>query len=84
MKDTLKLVLVLLCGGLGAAVPITGFYLFWSWMMAQIGTTLAYAGLIKVGVTLGCVLVGGWATIALAVLGAAVAGSLAIVLLDPK
>jgi hypothetical protein len=84
MKDTIKLILILLCGGGAAAIPFVGFYLFWNWAMGQIGTTLAYAGLIKVGVTLGCLLVGGSATIALAVLGAAVAGSLAIVLLDVK
>ncbi len=82
MKDTIKILLILLCGGLGAALPITGFYLFWSWCMAQIGTTIAYAGLIKVGVTIGCLAVGGGATIGLAMLGGILAGALAVAILE--
>ena len=82
MKDVLKLLLVIFCAGLGAAIPLTGFYLFWSWAMAEIGTTIAYAGLIKVGVTI-CLLVGGgWATVVGASLGCAAAGTLAVALTE--
>ncbi len=83
MKDTIKLLLVLLCCGIGAGLPITGFYLFWSWCMATIGTTVAYASLIKVGVTIACVAVGGGATIGLAMLGGVIAGVLAVAILEP-
>lgn len=82
MKDILKLVLVLLFGGIGAAIPITGFYLLWSWAMMQIGSTLAYAGLIKVGVTIGLIAVGGSATIGLAILAGVLAGSIAVAIFD--
>ena len=81
-KDTLKLLLVLLCGTLGAAVPVTLFYLLWSWAMTTIGTTLAYAGLIKVGITIALLAFGGGATVGCAILGGMLAGSIALAMVD--
>ena len=69
MKYILKLSFVILCGGIGAAIPVTGFYLAWSWCMAQVPMVYAWAGLAKITITLALVAIGGGATIGLAVLG---------------
>ncbi len=82
MKDTLKLLLVIFCGGTGAALPITGFYLIWHWIMAQVPINMAYAGLIKIGLTIGCLAIGGSATVVLAILGGLLAGALAVAILE--
>lgn len=80
MKDIARLILICLFGATGAALPVIGFYLFWSWCTATVGTTTAYAGLIKVGITLACILVGGGATVGLAFLGGMLALMLAILI----
>ncbi len=82
MKDLTKLILILLCGGIGAGIPVTGFYLLWSYCVAQIPAASAYAGLIKVGVTFGCVIIGGGATVGLAILGGILAGAIAVAVLE--
>jgi hypothetical protein len=81
-KDTLKLLLVFLFGTIGAAIPVTGFYLLWSWCIAQVPVTLAWAGLAKVGITLVMVLIGGGATIGLTILGGILAGVVAAAVLN--
>ncbi len=83
MKDLLKLLLVLLCGGIGAGIPLTCFYLLWHWSMVTLGTTAPYIGLTKVVVTIGLIATGGAVTVGLVILGGVLAGALAIAILEP-
>ncbi len=82
MKDTTKLIVTILSGAVTAAIPATLLYLLWSWCMAQIPATFAYAGIAKIALTLGVVFVGGGATIAITILGTAMVVSLVAALLD--
>lgn len=82
MKDLVKLLLVFLCGTIGAALPLTGFYLFWSWCIAQVPFGFVWTGLVKIGITVGLIFVGGGATVACAILGGLLAGALAVALLE--
>lgn len=82
MKDLFKLLSILVVGLIGGAIPFAFFYLLWSWCLAQVPASLAYAGLIKVGITLGMVLLGGGSTVALAILGGFLGAALVAALID--
>lgn len=77
LKVAFVILSVVICGGL----PLVGFYLLWSWSMVQIGV-IAYAGLIKVALTLFLISTGGVVTVALAMVGAAIGGAAAIAILE--
>ena len=49
-------------------LPAIAFYSIWSWAMAQVPLALAYAGLIKLGVTLLMILTCGGLTFGLTVI----------------
>ena len=76
MKELIKVLSTIIGAGIGGAIPIWGAITFWMWCMAQVPVTMAYAGLIKVGITLLLIAVGGGLTFAIAFLGAMLAGTL--------
>ena len=82
MNDLVKVLFIALGGLIGAAIPLTGFYLIWSWCMAQIPATLAYAGLAKICVSLGLFMVGGGVTIWLTIVFAGFFGVTIAAILD--
>ena len=55
-------------GIVGAIVPIYYAYQLWAWVISQVPVTNEWAGLIKIGVTLVMILVGGGTTVAIAIL----------------
>lgn len=65
-----------------AALPITGLCLLWSYCVAQVPVAHAWAGFIKIGITLAIALVGGGATIALTFLFGIAALAVAVVILE--
>lgn len=81
-KGIVKIIAVFLSGGVAAAIPFTGFYYLWSWCMSQVPLASEWSGLVKIGVTLILVLVGGGATVGLAILGCVLASAVAIAVLD--
>jgi hypothetical protein len=81
-KSNLKATLAIVFCVIMAAVPATAFYLLWSWAMSQVAATLAYAGLIKVGITLVMVLFGGGFTIGLSFVLFTLSVALVAVLFD--
>lgn len=68
MKDITKLIVTILSGAAASAIPFTLFYLSWSWAMTQVPAG-DYAGLIKIGVSLAMLLVGGGITLWCAIVG---------------
>lgn len=86
LKAWLKIALIGLFGLLGAAIPAVLAYLLWSWTMGQIAASTdiaAYLGLVKVGVTLLFIAIGGGVTIALAVVVGTVVLAFAAAVLEP-
>lgn len=81
MKDTIKIIAAFLAGLIGAAIPVTTFYLLWSWCMAQVPMAETWAGIAKIGITLAMILMGGGATVVLAVLFGVAALSVAAAIL---
>lgn len=71
-----KLVTVGLSGLVAAAIPFTGFYFLWSWCMVQIPLAAEWAGLAKIALTLGMIIVGGGITVFAAFLAGVLALSL--------
>lgn len=59
MKDILKLIVTLVI----AAIPASIAILLWSWFISLVPATFAYAWLAKILITLGCIVVGGGATV---------------------
>lgn len=82
MKDYLKIaisgIVVLVLG----AIPVTAFYFVWSWCMGQVQAANEWAGLIKVGITLVMLAVGGGVTFGLTLLFAGVGAAIAAAILD--
>ena len=81
-KEIVNGITVIFSGGVAAAIPFTGFYYLWSWCMTQVLLTSEWAGLVKIGITLVMVLVGGGATVGLAIFGGILAASVAVAILD--
>jgi hypothetical protein len=81
-KPVLKATIAGLLCLLVAAIPGTLFYLLWSWCLAQVPMAFAWAGLVKIGITLVMVLLGGGATIALTILCGSLAVAIAAAILD--
>lgn len=82
MKDLIKLALIVVAGAFAAALPFYGFYSAWSWAMSQVPMTSEWAGLIKVGVTLLMVLVGGGATVTIAFFGGLLSAKMVAAIVD--
>lgn len=82
MKDSLKLITILLVGAIAAAIPIVGFYFAWSWCMAQVPMVYAWAGLVKIALTLGMVLVGGSITFVMSLYSGILAGAITAAIVD--
>lgn len=83
MKRRLKWLAIAIGGLIGGSIPLTIFYLAWSWAVDQVPHASEWAGLAKIGISLVMLVVGGWATLLCAfLLGTALAG-LAVVALDP-
>jgi len=69
MKDTksnLALFVTLIAGAVGTVIPLYGAYQLWAWIIAQVPVANEWAGLIKIGITIGMIFLGGWATIVIA------------------
>ena len=80
MKDITKFVVTILSGATAAAIPFTLFYLSWSWAMAQVPAG-DYAGLIKIGVSLAMLLIGGSITLWCAIVGGVLVTAFVLALL---
>lgn len=80
MRDIIKIIVTILVGALAAAIPVTGFYFIWSWLVGLVPAAFAYAWAVKLAITVVMLVVGGWATIALAIalgaLGAAMVAAI--------
>lgn len=81
-KEIIKLISVIFAGAVAAAIPFVGFYSLWSWCMEQVPLVSEWAGLIKIGITLVMLAVGGGATVMLAILGGMAVIALLTSLLD--
>ena len=71
MKDTksvFALFITVIAGLAGAILPLFWAYQLWDWTISQVPVTNEWAGLIKIGVTLVMILVGGSTTVAIAIL----------------
>lgn len=66
MKDAIKLTIVGLIVLLAAGIPVTLFSALWNYGFYHIPTT---ESALKVAFTLGCILIGGWATFICTMLG---------------
>lgn len=62
MKEVIKLVIAVLAALIGAALPIIASYNFWDWSMAQVPPG-EWAGMMKLGVTLLLLVMGGGFTV---------------------
>lgn len=82
MKNYLKIAISGIIVLVLAAIPATGFYLAWSWCMDQVPAAYEWAGLIKVGITLLTLMVGGGITVGLTVLLGGVGIAIAAAILD--
>ena len=68
-RDIYRVLVVLLSAVITAVLPLLGFYFAWSWAIDQVPVANEWAGLIKVGISLIMVIVGGGATIGMAIIG---------------
>ena len=68
MKDLIKFISIIASGLVGFFAPLYCFYSLWAWPVAQIPAAHEYAGMIKVGITIALLAVGGSATVAIAFL----------------
>ena len=78
----MKAVVTIAASFTAGMLPLWGSYLFWAWCMAQVPTTIAMAGLIKVGITIGLVFICGSAVIGISVFLVAIIAALCIALFD--
>lgn len=67
-KTALSLFATVTAGLAGAILPLFWAYQLWDWTISQVPVTNEWAGLIKIGVTLVMILVGGSTTVAIALL----------------
>lgn len=81
MKDIIKAFIVLVTGLIGAAIPLSFAYFIWAACMAAVPVG-AYAGLIKIAISIALFMVGGGLTIWLTVIAVALGASLAAAVLD--
>jgi len=81
-KDIVKILSVILAGLIGAAIPVTLFYLLWSYCIGLVPVAATYAGVLKIGITLSMILVGGSATVAAAILLGFLASAFVVAVLD--
>lgn len=78
----IKPILVIFAGGVAAAIPVTAFYYLWAWCMEQVPLASEWAGLIKIGVTLVMLVMGGGVTVWLAIFGGIATMAILATLLD--
>lgn len=78
IKNIIAIAVVLVLG----AIPVTTFYMAWSWCMDQVPVAHEWAGLIKVGITILCLPVGCGITIAATFLLIGIGATIAAALLD--
>lgn len=77
MKDIIKLIVTVLAGLAGAALPIYWGYQFWGWTMTQVPVN-EWAGLIKVGLTFVMIGAGGGLTIFATIMAGMAGGALGL------
>lgn len=82
MKAYLKLGITAIVALVLACLPISTFYFVWSWAVDQVPQANEWAGLMKVGLTLLMIAVGGPITVGLTIMFVALGGSIALVILD--
>jgi hypothetical protein len=71
MKDTksvFALFITVIAGIAGTILPLYVAYQLWAWIINQVPVASEWAGLIKIGITLGMIFVGGGATVVIAFL----------------
>ena len=68
LKTAFSMFVTVIAGIVGGIIPIFYAYQLWVWAMEQIPVSNEWAGLIKVGVTLGMIFFGGGATVVIAFL----------------
>lgn len=68
IKSTLALFITIVAGLAGAILPLYGAYQLWIWIISQVPVASEWAGLTKVGITLGMILFGSTVTVAIAFL----------------
>jgi hypothetical protein len=67
-KSALALFITVVAGLAGAILPLYGAYQLWGWIISQVPVASEWAGLIKIGITLGMIFFGGGATVVIAFL----------------
>lgn len=82
MKDVIKFIITVTGGAIGALIPIICAYKFWAWSMSMITIASEWAGVIKLAVTIGLLIIGGSVTIACSVLLGLLALGLMIIITD--
>ena len=78
----MKAVVTIAASFTAGMLPLWGSYLFWAWCMAQVPATIAMAGLIKVGITIGLIFICGSAVIGISALLGVFIAALCIALFD--
>ena len=68
IKSVFALFITIVAGLTGAILPLYGAYQLWAWIISQVPVASEWAGLIKIGITLGMIFVGGGATVVIAFL----------------
>ena len=68
IKSALALFITIITGISAVILPLYGAYQLWAWIISQVPVASEWAGLIKVGITLGMIFFGGGITLAVALL----------------
>lgn len=73
-KSTIGWFISVVVGISAAILPLLWAYSLWAWIIAQVPMTSEWAGLIKIGITLGMIFFGGAATVAISLSFGVLAG----------
>jgi hypothetical protein len=68
IKSALALFITVFAGITGAILPLFWAYQLWTWIISQVPVASEWAGLIKIGITLGMIFFGGGAVVVIAFL----------------
>jgi len=68
IKSALALFITVVAGITGAILPLFWAYQLWAWIISQVPVSSEWAGLIKIGITLGMIFFGGGAVVVIAFL----------------
>jgi hypothetical protein len=68
IKSVLSIFVTAIVGIAGAILPLFWAYQLWAWTMSQVPVASEWAGLIKIGISLGMIFFGGGAVVVIAFL----------------